>query len=151
MLKYHVFKLMVLTLVLSMFCAKTESELNISQIQTEIQTIMDEQKAAWNAGSVEGFMKYYWHSDEFTFQGGNKRLQGWNELLAMYQQNYAGENMGKLDFTDIEIHSISKNSAYVLGRWRVSIKDTVKEGMFTLILKKIDVGWRIIVDHSSSG
>ena len=76
-------------------------------------------------------------------------MQGWNELFAMYQKNYAGENMGKLDFTDIEINVIAENYAYVIGRWRVSLKDIVKEGLFTLIFKKFDVGWRIIVDHSS--
>ena len=94
-------------------------------------------------------MKYYWQSDEFTFQGGNRRLEGWNELFAMYKKNYAGENMGKLDFTNIEINVIAENYAYVLGRWRITLKESSKEGLFTLILKKFDVGWRIIVDHSS--
>ena len=151
MQKFQLSKLIVMTLFFSVFCTKTEPELNFSQIQNEIQTIMDKQKAAWNAGSVEGFMKYYWQSDDFTFQGGNRRLQGWNELFAMYKKSYAGENMGQLDFTDIEIRVIAKNYAYVLGRWHVSLKNTVKEGLFTLIFKKFDVGWRIIVDHSSSG
>ena len=47
------------TLLFFLYCTQTDPELNVSQIQTEIQTIMNEQKAAWNAGSVEGFMKYY--------------------------------------------------------------------------------------------
>lgn len=149
MQKNQLSKLILLTLFFSVFCAKTEPEFNSSRIQNEIQIIMDEQKAAWNAGSIEGFMKFYWQSDDFTFQGGNRRLQGWNELLAMYKQNYAGENMGKLDFTDIEINVIAENYAYVLGRWHVSLKDSAKEGLFTLIFKKFDVGWRIILDHSS--
>jgi uncharacterized protein (TIGR02246 family) len=148
--KFQWTKLIALTLFLSVFCAKTEPELNFSPAKNEIQTIMDEQKAAWNAGSVEGFMKYYWQSEDFTFQGGNRRLQGWNELFAMYKKNYAGENMGQLDFSDIEINVIAENYAYVLGRWRVTLKDSSKEGLFTLIFKKFNVGWRIIVDHSSS-
>jgi len=147
--KNQLSKLMLLTVFFSVFCSKTEPELNISQIQTEIQTIMDEQKAAWNAGSIEGFMKYYWQSEDFIFQGGNRRLLGWNELFEMYKKNYAGENMGELDFADIEINIIAENYAYVLGRWRVKSKDSLKEGLFTLIFKKFDMGWRIILDHSS--
>ncbi len=118
-------------------------------IQNKIQSILDQQKQAWNEGNIEGFMAYYWRSEEFTFQSGNRRLQGWDELLTMYKKSYSGENMGKLDFTDIEINVLSNELALVLGRWKVTIEESIKEGMFTLIFKKFDEGWRIIVDHSS--
>jgi uncharacterized protein (TIGR02246 family) len=145
----HWLAIIIPTLFLLPYCTQPNPELYFSKIQNEIQRIMDEQKAAWNAGSVEGFMKFYWKTDDFIFQGGNRRLQGWDELLAMYKKNYSGENMGKLDFTDVEIHVISEKYAYVLGRWQVILKDSLKEGLFTLIFKKFDTGWRIIVDHSS--
>lgn len=115
----------------------------------KIRTIMDMQKKAWNQGDIEGFMAAYWKSDEFTFHGGAKQLKGWDRLLAMYKKNYAGEKMGTLDFTDIEVKLISTDYAYVLGRWSVKTKGSQKEGMFTLILRRIDKTWKIIHDHSS--
>jgi len=142
-------KLIISVLLVILCCAKPGNEINTIKIQNEIQSLMDHQKKSWNEGNIEGFMAYYWNSENFTFQSGNKRLQGWNKLLAMYQENYSGENMGKLDFTDIEIDVLSNDFAYVLGRWKVTTMDTSKEGLFTLIFKKFDVGWRIIVDHSS--
>lgn len=141
--------LIILGLFIFIYCAKTDFELKFSEIQNEIQTIMDKQKVSWNVGDIEGFMKYYWQSKDFIFQSGNRRLQGWDELLSMYQNNYGGENMGELDFTDIEIQVLSDELAYVLGRWKVTTKESVKEGLFTLIFRKFNEGWRIIVDHSS--
>lgn len=140
-------KIVLLIFLLFLGCDKSIDKILL--IENEIQSILDQQKKSWNDGNVEGFMAYYWQSQDFTFQSGNKRLQGWSELLAMYKKNYSGENMGKLDFTDIKINVLSKEIVYVLGRWRVTAKESFKEGLFTLIFKKFDAGWRIIVDHSS--
>jgi ketosteroid isomerase-like protein len=140
-------KITILNLLIFFCC--TDSDLKISKIQTDILNILNEQKALWNIGDIEGFMKYYWQSKDLTFQSGNKRLQGWDELLSMYKNNYGGENMGELGFTDIEIQVLSDELAYVLGRWKVTTKESVKEGLFTLIFRKFNEGWRIIVDHSS--
>ena len=115
----------------------------------KIQIIMAQQKKEWNQGNIEGFMATYWKSDGFTFQSGNKRLKGWHQLLAMYKKNYAGENMGKLDFTDIEIKPLAPDAVYVLGRWKVTTKDSSKEGLFTLIFRRFGKDWKIIHDHSS--
>jgi len=140
----------VLVALLVLFaCDRTISEQSKALIKNEIQLIMKQQQESWNSGSIDGFMQYYWKSDEFTFQSGDRRLQGWDELLKMYQRNYSGENMGTLDFTDIEIQVLAHDVAYVLGRWRVTKQDSYKQGLFTLIFKKFNDGWRIIVDHSS--
>jgi len=114
----------------------------------EIQSALDQQMQAWNNGNIEGYMKYYWNSEKLTFQSGDKRMMGWKTLLEMYKTKYSGENMGKLEFSDIVINKISSDYAYILGRWKVIRKDT-KEGVFTLIMKRLPDGWRIIHDHSS--
>ncbi len=115
----------------------------------KIETIMAQQKKEWNRGNIEGFMAAYWKSDRFTFQSGNKRLKGWHQLLAMYKKNYAGENMGELDFSNIEIKPLASDAVYVLGRWKVFTKDSFKEGLFTLIFRRFGKDWKIIHDHSS--
>ena len=115
----------------------------------EIESLLNLQKTAWNQGDLAGFMKYYWNSGALTFQSDDQRLQGWKELLARYQKNYGREDMGTLDFTDLVVRILSENHAYVLGRWRVVQKGSTKAGVFTLILKKMPEGWRIIHDHTS--
>lgn len=120
------------------------------KIENEIQSVIDKQKILWNKGNIEGFMGYYWKSEKFTFQSGNQRLHGWEALLSRYKTSYSGENMGVLDFTDVEIRVLSSDFAYVLGRWKLKLKDTVREGLFTIIFQRMSEGWRIVHDHTSS-
>jgi ketosteroid isomerase-like protein len=117
--------------------------------RAEIRAVMGEQQKMWNKGSIDGFMYHYWNSDEFTFQSGNKRLRGWETLRAMYLEKYSGENRGTLEFDRIEINMLSSDAAYVLGRWKVVRKDSIKEGLFTLIFRKMEGRWEIVHDHSS--
>lgn len=119
-------------------------------IKEEIRDVLDKQKTAWNKGDIEGFMSYYWRSKDFTFQSGNNRILGWDTLLARYRKNYPGENKGILNFKDIVIKALSKNSVLVLGRWEVKRKDEVLGGLFTLVFQRKPEGWRIVHDHTSS-
>jgi len=130
-----------------LFCSQPSP--NTMQIKTELHTIIDQQQTAWNEGSIEGFMAYYWNSEDFVFQSGNNRVNGWQALLERYKKNYAGDNMGKLNFSDIDIKILTNNIAYVLGRWEVTRQDSTSAGLFTIIFKKLPEGWRIINDHSS--
>lgn len=130
------------------FCQIAKS-LPAADIKSELLKILDIQKAAWNKQDILGFMAYYWKSEEFTFQSGANRLRGWNALLERYKKSYSGDNWGLLDFTDLEVKVLGSDYAYVLGRWKLAIKESKKEGVFTIIFKHFPEGWRIIHDHSS--
>jgi ketosteroid isomerase-like protein len=118
--------------------------------ESEIKAALDLQKTAWNRGDIEGFMATYWKSDALTFQSGGSRTHGWDDVLARYKKNYAPDKMGKLDFSDLAIHILSRDAAYVLGRFKLDFGGTLKEGAFTLIFRRTKDGWRIIHDHTSS-
>ncbi|MGA2361798.1 MAG: nuclear transport factor 2 family protein [Candidatus Aminicenantales bacterium] len=118
--------------------------------EKEIRAALDLQKTAWNRGDIEGFMATYWKSDALTFQSAGSRTHGWDDVLARYKKNYAPGKMGKLDFTDLAIHILSRDAAYVLGRFKLDFGGTLKEGVFTLIFRRTKDGWRIIHDHTSS-
>ena len=120
-----------------------------SAIREEIGSAMRRQVDSWNSGDLNGFMKYYWRSEEMTFHGGKRKLQGWETLNSMYIETYSGEQRGILEFSGLEINVLSPESAYVLGDWKVELPDTIKQGKFTLIWMKMDEGWRIVHDHSS--
>lgn len=122
---------------------------NFKKDAKTIQSIMDRQVKAWNEGNIDGFMEGYWKSDKFTFLGSKKRLKGWKTLCAMYKKNYSGEKMGKLEFTDIEMKPLGKSYILVTAQWRVTNKEEVKEGLFSLIFQRFGKDWKIIHDHSS--
>jgi ketosteroid isomerase-like protein len=129
-------------------CSKSSPD--IPKIKSEIQSVLNRQRASWNEKSIEGFMNDYWKSENFTFQSGNNRLHGWEALYSRYIKSYKGENWGELDFIDIEIEVLTNDYAYVLGRWKLTYTDSLKEGLFTVIFKRMSGGWKIIHDHSSS-
>jgi ketosteroid isomerase-like protein len=140
----------IFLLVPVMFCLGFQNQVAAaSKIEGEILNVLERQKIAWNNKDIEGFMAYYWKSEDFVFQSGNNRVKGWRALLERYKKNYSGENWGKLDFTDLEIKSLAKNNAYVIGRWKVTAGEALKEGLFTIILRRFPEGWRIIHDHTS--
>jgi len=133
----------ILSLALPLLATQT------SEIEKEIKNVFNIQREAWNEGNIEEFMAYYWKSDKLTFQSGDTRLNGWDALLARYKETYFGENMGKLEFSDLIIHILSEDAAYVLGRWKLKTKSWTRDGLFTTIFKRMENGWKIIHDHTS--
>jgi ketosteroid isomerase-like protein len=118
-----------------------------------IALVLDSQVAAWNRGDLDGFMKGYWHSPELTFYSGGNIATGWQAALERYQRNYqgTGKEMGTLEFQDLEIDILSRDAAMVTGKWQLTKSDGKKpHGLFTLIFKKMQPGWQIVHDHTSS-
>ncbi len=120
------------------------------KIKADIRKVMDEQVAAWNKGDIDGFMKGYWNSPQMTFVSGDNVTKGWQETTDRYKKNYnTREKMGVLTFSELEIEVLSKDSAKVLGRWRVAHEPKDNQGRFTLIFRKFKDGWKIVHDHTS--
>ena len=134
--------------LLLLFCSSEQPD--ISNYETEIKELLEKQVEAWNSGSVEGFMSYYWKSADFTFQSGNNRIEGWETLKKRYETNYSGDKMGKLDFTDVKVKILTPEYAFVQGRWKLTTNEDFSLGLFTLIMRRMYDTWKIIHDHTSS-
>lgn len=118
---------------------------------TDIKKVLDEQVAAWNKGDLVGFMKGYWNSKDLTFVSGKDVTRGWQETLDRYKKRYQseGKEMGKLAFADLEISELAPGVALVTGKWALTLTKETVGGRYTLIVKKLADGWRIIHDHTS--
>jgi ketosteroid isomerase-like protein len=117
-----------------------------------IRKVMDAQVAAWNRGDIEGFMAGYWRSPNLEFYSGATVTKGWDATLERYKKNYqsGGKEMGKLDFSELEIHTNPSDVAWVTGKWHLKMKDASdRGGLFTLIFRKTTDGWKIAHDHTS--
>jgi beta-aspartyl-peptidase (threonine type) len=117
-----------------------------------IQQVLDTQAAAWNQGDLKGFMAGYWESPDLSFYSGKDKTRGWQATLERYQKRYQadGKEMGQLTFSELAIDLLGPDSAFVRGRWKVVTRKETFEGLFTLIVKKLPEGWRIVHDHTSS-
>ncbi len=117
-----------------------------------IQKVLDDQDAAWNRKDLEGFMAGYWKSPELRFYSGGDVQRGWDETIARYRKRYQaeGKEMGTLTFSDLEIEVLGPDVAFARGRWQLVMEKEKPGGLFTLLLKKLPEGWRIVHDHTSA-
>ncbi len=117
----------------------------------EIIIVLNKQVEAWNRGDIEGFMQGYWKSDSLLFTSGGNIQRGWKATLEKYRKNYSTKSkMGILKFSGLECTLLSPESAWVLGHWELKRESDHPSGVFTLVLKKLPDGWKIIHDHTSS-
>src|SRR5688500_3669788 len=56
--------------------------------EAAILKVLDKQKAAWNRGDIDGFMKGYWENDSLMFVGKSGVTYGWTNTLNNYKKGY---------------------------------------------------------------
>jgi ketosteroid isomerase-like protein len=117
-----------------------------------IERVLDVQAVAWNRGDLDAFMDGYWRSPDLIFTSGGIVQRGWQTTLDRYRASYgtSPETMGRLTFSDLEVHPLGPGAAWALGRWGLEHRDggTVG-GVFSLVFREIDGKWVIVHDHTS--
>jgi len=120
--------------------------------EAAIQGILQSQVDAWNRHDLKAFMAGYWNSPNLTFFSGASDTEGWQATLDRYRKNYQSGNaeMGKLEFSELQIEMLGAQSAFVRGKFHLTLSDGKQpHGLFTLIFRELPEGWRIVHDHSS--
>lgn len=126
--------------------------------ESAIRSVLTDQQQAWNQGDIPAFMKSYEDSPQTTFIGATMR-KGFQPILERYQHAYSSPaQMGKLTFSDIDIRllpgSCGKTEfAVVTGHFHLARTDrqpgSKDEGIFSLVWRKGEHGWKILLDHTS--
>src|SRR5882757_1813739 len=121
-----------------------------SKASAEVIVLMHKQELAWNAGDIEGFMKYYWKADSLKFIGKSGITYGWQKTLDNYKKGYPDTaTMGKLDFTILQVKRLSAIYFFVVGKWHLTRSVGDIGGHYTLLFCKVKNKWVIVADHSS--
>jgi ketosteroid isomerase-like protein len=144
MRRFPIYALMVVAVIATVVAFGQESE-------KTVRKLLSDQVEAWNAGNIEGYMMGYWKSDSTVFISGANVTHGYNEVLARYKKSYnSREKMGKLEFSNLQIRTVSSSAAIATGIWKLTRQKDQPWGRFTLIIEKKPEGWRIVYDHTSS-
>jgi beta-aspartyl-peptidase (threonine type) len=117
------------------------------------RALLDRQQEAWNREDLDGFLAGYWDSPEVVFQSGGDRIRGFAEVKRRYERRYRedGKAMGRLAFREVEVEPLGDGAALARGRWGLEMPDGSRPGgLFTVVLRKLPEGWRIVHDHTSS-
>ena len=117
----------------------------------DLQDVLNEQVDAWNRGDIEGFMDYYWRSQDMEFISDDTVHRGWQATLERYKRKYpTKEAMGWLDFDDLRVTATGEDEAEATGRWRVRAGRKTSSGGFELKFRRIEKRWLIVRDHTTS-
>ena len=117
---------------------------------TPILLVLNKQVAAWNKGDIPNFMRGYWHSPDLVFVSGSTITKGWQPTLERYQKTYSSQaKMGRLQFTNLKVSALAKDSATVVGNWALTRANDHPHGAFTLKFRKIDNQWYIVRDQTT--
>ena len=140
-----------IAICLSTPAPQTAAEPGVQTANDTIEKLLSAQVQCWNNKDLEGFMSTYWKSPKLTFSAGGKTTRGWQATLDRYKTKYPPDKMGTLNFSDLEVSTLSDDVAMVLGNWELKwpSKPDAK-GNFSLVLKKFKNQWKIVHDHSSS-
>ena len=122
-------------------------------VKQSVEKVLREQQDAWNRRDLQSFMASYWNSPDLTFFSGAQKISGWQGAMDRYVRNYqsGGKEMGRLEFSTLQIEPLSEDSAFVRGAWHLTMSDgKTPHGLFTLIFRKYPDGWKIVHDHTSA-
>lgn len=125
------------------------SQTNEEQDREAILSILKTQEQAWNNYDLEGFMQGYWKSDSLKFYGGSGLTYGWDQTLANYHKRYPSkDHTGTLRFVINDVTKIQDESYYVMGEYHLTRNVGDANGIFMIILKKVNGEWKIVADTS---
>ena len=154
--KIHVMKhLFVLIISGILVFTSCNSQVGKNNVDTEKQTtqvlaILNQQEGSWNDGDVEGFMSGYWKNDSLMFVSGEKVLYGWQKMTDNYKKTYSTKQlMGELAFKVHKVEVLSSDAVLVVGNWSIHREMTDFGGKFSLLWRKIEGEWKIVIDHTS--
>jgi ketosteroid isomerase-like protein len=145
--------LSLVTLSLLQPCSFAATDTSTTNVKSAVQQVLHTQQEAWNRHDLEAFLAGYWNSPALTFFSGAHETAGWQGALDRYRKAYQGEGqeMGKLEFSDLRIEPLGADAAFVRGAWHLTESDgKTPHGLFTLVFRKFPDGWKIIHDHTSA-
>ena len=152
MIKYCKFLLISILVVILFTACNTQkvTTVNYQTAKQEITTMMLQQAKDWSNGDLTAFMQGYIKSDSLKFVGSSGITYGWQQTLDNYNKGYpTKDHTGVLTFNLRDFDQLANDVFLVIGEFHLKRKVGDANGMFSIILKRINGEWKIIADHSS--
>jgi hypothetical protein len=121
-------------------------------IPDRIRAWFDAECTSWNRGDLEGYLTGYWDSEKTRWVSGAAVVRGKKAIAAAYRSRFpSAPQMGNIEVTDLEIEVLTSTDVLVFGHLVHTVGKMVRNGVFTVQLRKIGEDWLIVSDHSSTG
>lgn len=121
-----------------------------NQAKQDVLKELYAQQDCWNKGDIDCFMLGYWNNDSLMFVSGERISYGWKQVTDNYKRKYnSKELMGELTFNVDKAEVLSPTSVVIVGQWDLKNESADFGGKFTLLWRKIDGNWKVVIDHTS--
>ncbi len=137
----------VLTATFLMCCCAMAQNKAVEGIKANFK----KQEMCWNNSDLVCYMQAYATTEEIQTISRAGVTKGYDVILKQYQQYFPPERMGKLHFDHMQFRKIGAKYYYVIGRFNLTFaeQEEVRQGYFSVLMKKIKGKWFIVSDHSS--
>jgi uncharacterized protein (TIGR02246 family) len=116
----------------------------------QIFRLLGKMADSWNAHDIDGYLAAYWQSPDLLVIIEGEQLKGWADVTSTYHRGYPNKDeMGTLLPDRIQIQMVSADVAVALDWWTVVLRKGKVLGTSTMVLRKIEGNWLIVVMHSS--
>ncbi len=143
------YKLIILPVITFLVLGCGEIENKEKDIQ-EIKLAIENAEKNWNNGDLWMFMDIYWNSSEVRFISKRGIVYGIDNIYEHFKKKYeTKDTMGEISFKLLDIKRIDRNLYSVTGKYNLISKIKVRDGIYTLVFKKIDEKWVVVSDHTN--
>ncbi len=120
-------------------------------LEASVATMLERSVDAWNSGDLDAFMSDYSSASTTSFMTADGPVYGREQIKAGYEPVFAaGAQRDSLRFEDLNIRQLPPLIGIVTGRYILHRDEQVTAtGWFTIVLRRMGDGWRIVHDHSS--
>jgi hypothetical protein len=122
----------------------------------EIKHVLDLSMGAWNSGDLAGFLDCYEVSPHTCYLTSDRMVIGYTEIASVYADRFdtvSAAQRGVLSLTLTRVIPLDAEHSLAIGRYLLS-RDELNggsgDGVFSLVLHKTSLGWRIAADHTST-
>ena len=124
----------------------TDPNFPIGSPEHQIKSMLKNRVHAWNSGNFESYIAYYRNFDNLSVTIGDRKRKGWQSVFDFLKSEF-NPQMGTMRISELEIDTVSDESAIVAGKWTLQQVNDVTSGQITSVLKRVEGTWKITAEH----
>jgi uncharacterized protein (TIGR02246 family) len=118
--------------------------------EKEIYDQMMKMLDAWNRHDLDAYLNGFLHSDDIVLVVDGESIRGWDLLSKAFHSGYPNrDEMGTVVFDRVQVQMLAPDLGFVLVWYSIAFPKKKQFGTDTVIMKKVDEGWREMISHTS--
>jgi uncharacterized protein (TIGR02246 family) len=105
---------------------------------------------AWNHHDLDSYLDGFLRSEDVVVVVEGETIRGWDLLSKAYHGGYPDpKEMGTVTIDRIQVQMLAPDLGFVLAWYTISFPKKKQFGTDTVIMKKVQEGWRELISNTS--